>query len=207
MTADRTVSATFGPPLPRLTVTPPANGRITGPNGINCPGTCTATYTPGQPITLTARPNTNFVVVAWGGNCTGSASTCNLTMNGDKTASVRFDSRKKLHVHSDQFEPDGGAGVQGPPGLCQTDCTWTFNPGQSVTLTAVDNGLIFQGWGGDCAFRGTNQTCTLVMDRDRSVSAAFDVEQSAQSAAIRDGRPGVAGKLEDVSGLPRTPPR
>ncbi len=176
MTVDRTVSASFGAPRSQLTVTPPANGRIAGPNGINCPGTCTATYTAGQPITLTATPNNGFVVVSWGGNCTGNAKTCDLMMTTDRTASVRFDTRKTLVISSSQFEPGGGAGVQGPGGLfCQDLCTWTFDPGQQITLTAVGQGLTFLGWGGDCASRGTNQTCTLTMNRNRSVTAAFDI--------------------------------
>jgi len=205
MTADRTASATFGPPPPvHLSVTAPANGRITGPNGISCPGTCGADFTAGTPVTLTATPNPNFVNVGWGRDCAaaGRGTTCNLTMNGPRTASVAFDSRKQLTVDSTQFEPDGGAGVQGPPGLCQTHCVWTFDPGQSVTLTAVDQGLDFKGWGGDCKPRGTNQTCVLTMNRDRAVSAAFDAPQNAQrnagrSAAVRAGRPRVAGRRED----------
>ncbi len=175
MARDRSVSATFGQPRPRLTVAVPTGGRITGP-GINCPGTCTASYDPGQPITLTAVPNSGFVVVSWGGNCAGTTGTrCNLTMSADRTASVRFDSRKTLSIRSTQFEPNGGAGVQGPGGLCQDRCTWTFDPGQRVTLTAVDQGLEFLGWGGDCAFAGTNPTCTLTMDRNHSITAAFNV--------------------------------
>jgi PKD domain/Divergent InlB B-repeat domain len=174
MTTSRTVSATFGPP--RLTVTAPTNGRITGPNGINCPGVCTATYSPGQSITLTAVPSAGFGIVSWGGNCRGNATTCALTMTANRTASVRFDTLKTLHIRSSQFEPNGGAGVAGPGGLfCEDDCTWTFQPGQRITLTAVDQGLQFLGWGGDCASRGTNPTCTLTMDRNRSITAAFDI--------------------------------
>ena len=44
MTANKTVSATFGPPRPTLKVTAPSTGRITGPAGINCPGSCIATF-------------------------------------------------------------------------------------------------------------------------------------------------------------------
>ncbi len=178
MTGDRTVSATFGPPRPRLTVTVSGNGRVTGPGGLNCPGTCSIAYNPGQPISLTATPGAGSGIVSWGGACAGAgrARTCALTMNGDKAVSIRFDTRKKLLVTSDQFEPNGGAGVQGPGGLfCQRVCTWTFDPGQQITLTAFANGLDFLGWGRACASRGQNLTCTLVMDRDLEVSARFDI--------------------------------
>jgi len=176
MTANRTVSATFGSPTVALTVIPPTNGRVTGNGGINCPGTCTATFSPGTRITLTATPDPGFGVLSWGGDCGGRTRTCTLAMTTNRTVSVRFDTRKTLNVSVTQFEPDGGAGVQGPGGLfCQANCTWTFDPGQRITLTAVDQGLDFLGWGGDCAARGTNPTCTLTMDRNRSVSVRFDI--------------------------------
>jgi Divergent InlB B-repeat domain/PKD domain len=184
MAGDRTVSATFGPPPPvRLTVTRPTGGTVTGPNGISCPNACTATFNSGQPVALTATANAGFAFAGWGGACRGTATTCNLTLTANQTVSARFTQIKRtLSITSRQFEPNGGAGVQGPPGLCQDRCTWTFNDGQVVTLTAVDQGLQFLGWGGDCASRGTNPTCTLTMDRNHSITAAFDNTGNAPTA-------------------------
>ena len=186
MAGNRTVSATFGPPPPvRLTVTPPSGGTVTGPKGINCPGTCMATFDAGTPVALTATAGTGFTFGSWGGACRGTTTTCNLTITRNSTVSARFNQvTRKLFISSSQFEPDGGAGVQGSNGrFCQARCTWTFTDGQQVTLTAVDQGLEFKGWGGDCASRGTNPSCTLKMDRDRSVTAAFDIPGQAPNAA------------------------
>ena len=88
MNGDKNVSARFGA-RPRLTVQVDASdGSVTGPGGINCPGTCTATYNPGQRITLTEHTTDTFL--GWGGACSGTAPTCTLTMNGDKTVSADF---------------------------------------------------------------------------------------------------------------------
>lgn len=75
-------------PKVKLTVAVPTNGSVTGPS-ISCPSTCTATYTKGQSVTLTARPNANSTFAGWGGACAGTGS-CTITMNGDKTVSASF---------------------------------------------------------------------------------------------------------------------
>jgi uncharacterized repeat protein (TIGR02543 family) len=47
-----------------------------------------------------------------------------------------------------------------------------FARGTIVTLTATpDTGWVFLNWAGDCT--GTAPTCTVTMDRDRSVIAYF----------------------------------
>ncbi|MEX2395319.1 MAG: hypothetical protein WD826_12660 [Actinomycetota bacterium] len=51
-------------------------------------------------------------------------------------------------------------------------CTNDFNRDGEVTLTAtVDAGQQFTGWGGACT--GTATTCSLTMDGDKAVTAAF----------------------------------
>src|SRR6266545_793046 len=178
---------------PVLTVQSPTNGVISGTGGINCPSTCAATFDAGQRVILNATPSPG--IVSWGGACAGAgrARTCALTMNGDKAVSIRFDTRKKLLVTSDQFEPNGGAGVQAPGGLfCQRVCTWTFDPGQQITLTAFANGLDFLGWGRACASRGQNLTCTLVMDRDQRIRQRYRHE-----VADRHRRPVPGHHLHD----------
>lgn len=92
MDADRTASAQFVPISRTLSVTVDGNGQVTG-QGIDCgQGTtndCTQTYPHGQSVQLTATGN---VETGWGGDCASSnpSTTCNLTMNGDKTVSFDF---------------------------------------------------------------------------------------------------------------------
>jgi hypothetical protein len=178
MSADRTVSASFGNP-PRLTVQAPTNGSIAGPGGINCPGTCTATFAPGQSVTLTARPAAGLGLAGWGGACSGTRTTCTLTMNGDKNVSATFAVRPRLTV----AEPGAGR-ITGTGGInCPGTCTATYNPGQVITLRAVGSATdIFFNWEGDCS--GTRATCTLTMNRDKNVDSQW---------AIADPCPPVCG--------------
>jgi parallel beta helix pectate lyase-like protein/List-Bact-rpt repeat protein len=88
-----TMSLPVGPPPPPRTLTVQVNGTgtgsITGP-GIACPGDCTETYTSGQQVTLTATPSGGSSLGGWGGACSGTAGSCQLTMDADKQVSAGF---------------------------------------------------------------------------------------------------------------------
>lgn len=63
-----------------ITVSGVSNGTvISSPAGISCPGTCSASFSNATNVTLTETPNANFVFTGWGGNCSGTNTTCPLT--------------------------------------------------------------------------------------------------------------------------------
>jgi hypothetical protein len=66
-----------------------------------------------------------------------------------------------------------GTVTSSPAGInCGTDCTETYASVTGVTLTAHPEGTAaFAGWSGACT--GSAPTCTLTMDRSRSVTATF----------------------------------
>ncbi|MEX2457442.1 MAG: choice-of-anchor Q domain-containing protein, partial [Actinomycetota bacterium] len=68
-----------------------------------------------------------------------------------------------------------GSVTSQPAGIsCGRDCTEVYADGATVVLRARKRtGSVFSGWGGDCASAGTNLTCTLVMDSDKTVTATF----------------------------------
>ncbi len=71
-----------------------------------------------------------------------------------------------------------GTVTSDPPGIdCRSgsgSCSASYVEGTVVNLTAApDPGESFIGWGGDCAPYGSNATCTVTMDADRQVYAAF----------------------------------
>ncbi len=71
------------------------SGTVTSqPPGIDCPGTCSATFPPGTKVTLTATPATTSPPSVWGGfndlgpgttTCTGVALTCSFTLEPGTT--------------------------------------------------------------------------------------------------------------------------
>jgi len=71
-----------------LTVTVSGNGSVAG-GGINCPGTCSAVFADGSPVTLTATPSASSTFAGWSGACTGTGS-CQLTVSGDRAVTATF---------------------------------------------------------------------------------------------------------------------
>jgi hypothetical protein len=65
-------------------------GTVTSdPAGINCGGDCTEDYGQGEVVTLTAYPGVKSYV-EWSGDCAGTGSTAQVTMNADKTCIATF---------------------------------------------------------------------------------------------------------------------
>ena len=81
------------PPAPTtysLTVSTTGSGTVAG-SGINCPGGgCSASYNDGTQVTLTESPASGYSFSRWGGPCSGSASTCTVTMSAAKSVSAAF---------------------------------------------------------------------------------------------------------------------
>ena len=65
-----------------------------------------------------------------------------------------------------------GTVTSSPTGInCNTICSYNFNSGTSVTLTAIANsGYSFTGWSGDCSGTGI---CAVTMNNVKSVTATF----------------------------------
>jgi Divergent InlB B-repeat domain/WD40-like Beta Propeller Repeat len=92
-----TVTATFnlsgggGSHLLTVNKTGTGQGNVRSqPDGITCGADCTETYAAGTVVTLTARARDGSVFAGWSGACTGTASTCQVTMTVAKTVTARF---------------------------------------------------------------------------------------------------------------------
>jgi len=82
----------------QLTVTAPASGSGTitsTPSGINCPTTCSATFTGGTSVTLTATPVANYNFSGWSGACTGTGA-CDVTMTAAESVTANFKAQATL---------------------------------------------------------------------------------------------------------------
>jgi hypothetical protein len=167
-------------------------------------GTCSELVPDGVHVGLRARPSSGTEFVGWSVRGGEHVHGC-----GQEVVCV-------VHPHGDdvrvlaQFEAvpnvpltvirQGSAAVQGtvasnPAGvLCGLDCTGSFPSGSTVVLTAtVPAGVVFGGWGGDCAAFGTSLTCTLAMTEVRDVFATFNSATMPLSVSIVGG--GTVGSL------------
>src|SRR3989344_808203 len=63
-----------------------------------------------------------------------------------------------------------------PSGIeCGYACSESYSKGTTITLTAKSMSDTFSGWSGACS--GSSQTCTLILDSDKTVNARFGSSQ------------------------------
>jgi phospholipase C len=94
LTAADSVTATFSAPAPSYAVTVTEAGTGTGtvtstPAGINCPTTCSASFTQNTQVTLSEVPTANNTFTGWSGACTGVA-TCTVTVTAASSVTATF---------------------------------------------------------------------------------------------------------------------
>ena len=97
MDSNKSVTVTFegteGPGTFALSVTVTGPGSVQSvPPGIECPGSCEASFDPNTPVVLTAVPGLPAIFNGWGGDCAVFAvvPVCTVVMDGPKTASATF---------------------------------------------------------------------------------------------------------------------
>ena len=145
-------------------------------------GSCRATYAFGTSVTLSAAPADGSQFTGWGGACSGTAA-CSISLDDSAHVVARFEIAQFTLVVVGAGTGSGSvqsavaalpviacditAGVSG-----DTGCDGAFLiSGRRITLLASPaDGSRFSGWGGDCS--GT-ASCSVLLDRDRVVSAAF----------------------------------
>jgi hypothetical protein len=166
-----------------LSVSTSGTGTVDG-SGIHCGPTCSAGLAVNAQVTLTATPAAGWTFSSWSGACSGSDATCILTMDTAKNVIATFSpSAAGRHTLTVNVVPCGASGAMGtvtstPAGIaCQlrggsTTCRANFDPGATVTLLgAPGDATTFAGFAGECSSSST--TCTITMDRDKSVTVSF----------------------------------
>jgi len=157
-----------------VTVTTSGSGRVTSaPAAIDCGNSCSARFDTGSTLTLTATPAAGQVLNGWGGDCTGSATTCTLTVNAARTVTAAFAAPPPTSFALAVTVSGNGAVRSQPAGIdCGSTCSANFAADSTVLLSpAPAGGQTFSAWGGACT--GAGATCTVTMSQARSVSAAF----------------------------------
>ncbi len=135
-----------------LTTTAGANGSID-------PAPGTHTYNRGDSVSVRATPDRYYEVASWSGDCSGRATTCELTMDSDKTAGVTF--QRITYVVTATAGANGSVSGGG-----------TYNAGTTATLTASPNtGYEVDTWSGACSHSGT--TCSFTVNGNKSAHVTF----------------------------------
>ncbi len=148
------------------------NGTVTSvPAGIDCGITCTAGFTTGTVVTLTAAAASDSEFTGWSGACGGGSPTCTLTMDASKNVTATFRLAPRLSVS--KSGNGSGTVTSDPTGIdCGVTCAANFDYGAVVTLTATPAGdSLFTGWSGACA--GGASTCVVTMTTPQNVIATF----------------------------------
>jgi len=174
MTSAVSITANFAPAV--FTLTTSKSGTGTGtisstPSGINCGATCTANYSAGTVVTLTASPASGSTFTGWSGGCTGVGS-CITTINSAVNVTGNF----TLNTYTLTVAKSGngsGTVTSNIGGInCGTTCSAVYSHGTTVTLSASPaSGNTFTGWsGGGCTGTGT---CVTTVTSASTVTATF----------------------------------
>jgi hypothetical protein len=159
-----------------LTLAGTGTGTVTSaPAGIDCGAACSASYVAGTTITLTAAAAPGSAFAGWGGACSGTQPTCQITLDQARNATATF--TQVQHALSVTLAGTGtGTVTSAPAGIdCGSTCTANFPAGTSITLSAsATAGSAFAGWGGACS--GTQPTCQITLDQARNATATFTKE-------------------------------
>jgi hypothetical protein len=173
--AERWITATFIKPT--LTVSKAGTGRgsvTSSTPGLDCGpayDTCTASYSAGAAVTLTATPIAESRFDNWSGCDSANAEICSVTMNTSRSVTPAFTQRFTLTVNKAGI--GSGTVTSSPNGInCGSTCSAPYDSGTVVTLTATPaSGSIFFEWSGCDTVSGAS--CTVSMSAAKSVTANF----------------------------------
>jgi uncharacterized repeat protein (TIGR02543 family) len=166
-------------PFP-LSVTVTGSGTVTSsPAGIQCTAGgvgCVANFAAGA-VTLNATPATGYMFEGWSGACTGTSTTCTLTLLAAEEVSAKFKAKYVLSV----YKTGTGTGTVvsvGTTGInCGSDCSEIYSTITSVTLKAtvvLTSANRFVGWTGAC--NTTSAYCTVNVNAVKSATAQFQYD-------------------------------
>jgi hypothetical protein len=155
--------------VPSVTVATTGKGSVSSADRlISCGSKCAASYDMNTLVTLTANPSSGNAFAGWGGACSGTQTTCTVTVNESLNVTATFVPQFTLSVSRGAGTVTGAA-----VGLdCGKNCSVKVAQTTNVTLTAAPPaGQRFLNWTGACS--GTALTCSLRITKDTQVQAVF----------------------------------
>jgi len=171
MNKNRTVTAHFVPGDWTLTL-----NKSGDPDGGTSPEPGAYAYLDGQTANLYANANPSAYFAGWTGDVTDDMTSVSVAMDSDKTVTANF-SGTGFSLTTNR-EGDGWINLWG---------TSYFASGMEPVLRAVSqNGWEFDHWSGDLPSGADagNPELPVLMDQDRSITAAFTIEQKTLTVII-----------------------
>ncbi len=161
-------------------------GNVAG-NNIDCPEVnCTAKFTHGEEVALTALPTAPALFLGWSGSIVSQANPLVVTMDSTQQLTATFGTPPPNSFLLAVSKAGAGSGTvtSNPAGInCGQTCAAFFGEGSMVSLTATPTaGSQFTGWTG--AITSQNKTVQLTMDEAKNVTATF-AEGEAPEAEYR----------------------
>lgn len=159
-----------------LTVNKTGSGVVQSqPVGIDCGTACAADFAANAVVTLSATPSSTATFSGWTGDCSGSASSCVVTMNQARTVGANFAVSTGSSSYTLSVSVSGTGTVSSQPAGINcpaAGCDGSFAANTTVTLSATPGASqSFTGWSGACS--GAATTCAVGMSQVRSVQASF----------------------------------
>jgi hypothetical protein len=162
-------------------------GTITG-GTINCGAVCSERGAINRSVTLTATPIPGAMFGGWTGCDSATGNTCQVTVASNRTVVASFTGAATPMATLTVTKIGTGSGSVAGTGItCGADCTETVALNSSITLTATPAGnAVFAGFVGCDTVTAT--TCTVRLTGSRTVTATFDISQSAYTLTVaKDG--------------------
>jgi len=181
MSAAKAITATFNLLERPLTVNKEGGGTGTvtsSPAGIDCGGTCSASFVKDSEVTLTGTPGAKTLPPDWTDCDSVEEDKCHVTMGKARSVTVRFDlSEYQLTVKK------AGAGTGTVTSVpadidCGATCAASFKTSSLVTLTGApgaNTDSVVQ-WSGCDSVDGAGK-CLVTISADRTVTATFNLVQ------------------------------
>ena len=112
------------------------SGTVTGGNGINCGNTCSASFNPGNMVSLNAVPNSGSTFAGWSSPCSGTGG-CVFQINSDQNVTATFNATSPTCQDPNATNYGGPLPCTYPPGAepVADSCTVNIVP-SAVSISA-----------------------------------------------------------------------
>jgi hypothetical protein len=100
------------PVIHEVTISVTGAGAVTAPTGVNCRSTCTSSVNQGTVLSVSANADAGQRFVEWGGGCSGTASSCTVTVGARLTITARFEPVPPAAGWRDPFRVQGGGAAE-----------------------------------------------------------------------------------------------